>query len=131
MKRMDRTNLVAALSAAVSVSLALGTYIATQGPSVTVQTPTIVYVDAPCGRSASAGCYDTDRPNEIQVGPLANDGTIFHETQHFISNRDGLNLTECEVSQRTLDAGFVDGYAGLGYCLDGEPTASFPEHRNN
>lgn len=128
---MNRSIVAAALTAALSVSGVVGTYHATKDPSVTVQTPTFVYVDAPCGRETSAGCYDTDNPDQIQIGPLATDATRFHETQHFISHRDGLNLTECEVSQITLDAGYEDGYASLGYCLDGKPTASFPEHREN
>jgi len=128
---MNRSIVAAALTAALTVSGALGTYITTQGSGITVQTPTIVYTDTPCGSAANAGCYDTVRPNEIQVGPHATEATIVHETQHFISNRDNLDLTECQVSKITLDAGYEDGYARAGYCKDGQPTASFPTDRKN
>lgn len=125
---MNRSIVAAALTAALAVSGAVGTYVATKAPQITVDAPAIVYVDAPCGRTTAAGCYDTDNPNQIELGPLADEATRVHETIHFLSHRDGMNLTECQVSDIVLhDHSMEDGYAALGYCKDGEPTTTAPE----
>lgn len=124
---MNRQIVAAALTAALSLSGVAGTYLATKAPGVTVQTPTVVYTETPCGRMVD-GCYHPDRPNQIEVQPTVGPATINHETLHFISNRDGLDWTECQVSYINFTRyGLEDAYTSAGYCKDGLPTGKSPK----
>lgn len=119
---------IALTIAILSVLGAVFTFLHTVDPAVTVQFPEIVYTETPCGQALN-GCYREERPNEIQVRPDASLATINHETLHFVSNRDNLGWSECQVSYINLTRyGLEDTYHRAGYCVEGQPTLDSPAH---
>jgi len=122
----SRSLIAAILSASVSVGSLAGTWLFTRPASITVDVPSVVYVDHPCSTDVP-GCYDVHTPNVIYVrsdfqGEPYGQWIVAHETGHFTQYRDGLPFDECAAEDYAFDvtnditAYYHDGYSeGCGH----------------
>ena len=118
---ISRNLIVLAISASVSVGGLASTWLSTRPVPITVDVPSVVYANHPCG-TEDTGCYDVHTPNVIYVrsdykGTDYGQWIIAHETGHFIQYRDGLPFDECAAEDyafnvtNDLIAYYQDGYA--------------------
>lgn len=107
----------AGVMAAASVAGFVAAMALTGPPAVRGQADVVVTAK-PCGK-AVAGCFDPNRPNEIQVVPGAGRATVEHENLHrrLYGDFDMRYDDECYVSALLYaETGLRDGYNMLGLC---------------
>jgi len=115
----SRSLIVAILSASVSVGGLAGTWLFTRPASITVDVPSVVYVDNPCNTNVP-GCYDVHTPNIVYVrsdykGEPYGQWIIAHETGHFIQYRDNRPFDECAAEDYAFKMTGSDFYYYNGY----------------
>jgi hypothetical protein len=103
--------------AAVAVA-GLGVTVALVGPFAVNGPADVIVTDKPCGMEV-AGCFNPNRPNQIQVVPDAREAVIAHENLHrrLYGEFNPRWNDECYVSALLYEeTGLRDGYDLLGLC---------------